>query len=516
MPATNTPIAKAGRIAALSAAVLIWAAPISAFAQQALTNAPVGQVVVPAEDFVELKRQLQAAEERLHALESQRLPAVEQEVPVSLNAPKADDVQDRLKAIEKDLKKRAEAEAKKKADDAKKPTGRWTGRIHTDYWAFPGDSPGANAFETGDDLNSPDDRFLFRRIRFGLQGDIPDNMLYKAEFDINQPQTPQIKDCFIGWKELPLLQTLLLGNQKRPYGLDHINSSRYNVFLERPFFVEAANQDARRFGLASYGVSEDERFNWRFGGYMMQDMQQVGTVFADPVTEDYQAEFAGRFANTIWYDECSGGRGYAHWGISGTIASPSGRNYDGSAARFQTRPEARTTNRWIDTGVIVGTETYELVGVEALVNLGPLQAVGEFQNIFLQRGPGSDLYFSGGYVYLSYFLTGEHMAWDRATGQLDRVKPFQNFWIVDTCDDGCEAGWGAWQVAVRYSECDFNDDNIAGGVGRAVTFGLNWHWNAYARMQTNFIYGRIDGRSPVDGQTEGDYGILGTRFMVDY
>src|SRR5262245_60038400 len=42
----------------------------------------------------------------------------------------------RVKALEAMLKKDADAAAKKKADDSLKPTQRWTGRIHADYWAF--------------------------------------------------------------------------------------------------------------------------------------------------------------------------------------------------------------------------------------------------------------------------------------------------------------------------------------------------------------------------------------------
>src|SRR5262245_13870729 len=53
-------------------------------------------------------------------------------------------LESRVKALEAALKKEAEAAAKKKTDDALKPTQRWTGRIHADYWGFPHTSPGAN------------------------------------------------------------------------------------------------------------------------------------------------------------------------------------------------------------------------------------------------------------------------------------------------------------------------------------------------------------------------------------
>jgi len=64
----------------------------------------------------------------------------------------------------------------------------------------------------------------------------------------------EFRDAYIRVKDVSWLQTVLIGNQKRPYGLDHLNSSRHNVFLERPFVIEAFNQDARRLGIVSYGV----------------------------------------------------------------------------------------------------------------------------------------------------------------------------------------------------------------------------------------------------------------------
>src|SRR5690349_13157091 len=48
-------------------------------------------------------------------------------------APPVPSLDERLKKIEADLKKQADDAAKKKADDALRPTQRWTGRIQADY-----------------------------------------------------------------------------------------------------------------------------------------------------------------------------------------------------------------------------------------------------------------------------------------------------------------------------------------------------------------------------------------------
>jgi phosphate-selective porin OprO/OprP len=422
----------------------------------------------------------------------------------------------RLKAIEGEFKKQADAAAKKKAEDAEKPTLRWTGRIQADYWAFPQTSAGANAFENGDPNESVADRFLFRRLRIGVQGNIPDNMLYKLEVDFGHANDPQLKDDYIGWEDLPVLQTLLIGNQKRPYGLDSIHSSRYTIFLERPMIIDAFNADYRRFGIASYGVSQDQAFNWRYGVYKSQDIQNVGTVLSTPFVEDYQAELAGRLANTFWYDELSGGRYFAHWGIAGTAASTDPTAPASSTAHFFSRPEARTESRWLDTGVIAGANSYQLMGLEGVFNYGPLHIEAEYQQVWMQRIAVPDVQFSGGYVYVAYFLTGENMVWDRKTGQLGRVQPLTNFFRVRTVDDVIASGWGAWQVAARYSHADLTNLDVRGGIGNEGTVSLIWYFNAHSKLIFNYLFGEIHDRRPVDGLTSANFSILGMRLAVDF
>lgn len=386
----------------------------------------------------------------------------------------------------------------------KKPKLQIFGRIHIDYWAFPLAQDGIVALEGGD----PEDRFNFRRMRVGVRGNLNDNMLYKYEGEFAEGNNPSYRDAFIGWTDLPFLQTVLIGNQKRPYGLDHLNSSRYNVFIERPFIIEAHNQDSRRMGLASYGHSEDLTRNWRFGVWNYRLTQNLSGHIGD----HYQPEFASRRAWTPWYDECSGGRGYFHFGVAGSIAYPNGRGGADNDARYRTRPEARTSERWLDTGRIVGANVVTLSAVESVFNYGPFQAVAEYQESRVRRTGGDELNFHGGYFYVSYFLTGEHIPWNRERGVLGRVQPFENFFRVRDCNCLTQTGWGAWQVAMRYSYADFNDLDITGGDGEAMTLGLNWHWNPYARWQFNYIIGDIK-REPIGS---GDYEIFGMRFMVDF
>lgn len=424
--------------------------------------------------------------------------------------------------LDKDWSKFMDGETKKKSDAAKKPSFKIGGRIHMDYWSFPDADPGIGFFEHDDNMDAnfgtdPEDFVAFRRIRLEMKGDVMDWGLWRVQIDFNNPSSAEIKDVYFGFKNLPNNQRLLIGHQKRPLGLDHLNSSRYNVFTERPMVVEAFNEDARRFGVAMYGNTDDELYHWQYGAYMLENLTRDGRYVGDPL----QMSLNARLASSPWYDESSGGRGYYHWGIAAMAGHPNGTadGADGHSneGRFRTRPEARSQSRWLNTGRIDGADWYYIGAVESILNVGPFQLTGEYQYNQMQRDSGfEDVSFHGGYLFASYFLTGEHIPYNRTSGTIGRVKPFENFFLVDKCDGGRGHGWGALAVAARYSYLDVSDEDVLGGYGQAATLALNWHWTAYSKVQLNLIRGSIEDHQAVGGQTEGDYTIFGARFAVEF
>jgi len=437
------------------------------------------------------------------------------------------DLENRLTAVENILAEQgAEASGTAEVPIASKPTLKINGRIHLDYWNFADNSPDIGFFEHPDAAEDnfgtdPEDRLFFRRIRLKFEGNVFETMLYRAQIDFNTPDSGEMKDMYIGFTELPILGTVLIGNQKRPIGLDHLNSSRFNIFIERPLAVEAFNEDARRLGIAAYDHSENLVYNWRYGLYALENPARDGKIIGDSM----QLSGNARLASSPWYDDFTGGRGYFHWAVSGMVAKPDGdagpADTNGNAGHFRTRAELRSDSRWLDTGPIAGADWYETLGLEAILNLGPLQVVGEYQTNWMQRddvtpGTGPDLNFHGGYVYVAYMLTGEHVPYKRTSGTIDRVRPFENFFLVDTCNDGVAGGWGAWQVALRYSYLDLTDNDIRGGVENNATLGLVWYFNAHSSLQFNAVYGDIEDRAAVGGFTDGHFAALGTRLRVDF
>lgn len=398
------------------------------------------------------------------------------------------------------------------------------GRIHLDYLSYPNTDAGATQFEG----ENPQDRFLWRRLRFGVKGKISDQMFYKLEMEFPDPNDFEFRDMYIGWSDVPFLQTVILGNHKRPFGLDHLNSSRYNIFTSRPNVIEAFNEDTRRLGISANGISDDLAYNWRYGVWQLERTQDDGQTFGNA----YQLQVAGRMAHTYWWDEPSDGRGYAHFAFAGAYADPdeNGGPRNANEARFRTRPEARTGDRWLNTGRISNVHDFQIAALEHVYNRGAFQWVSEYQGLWVERDNGSpDTMFHGGYTYVAYMLTGEHVPWTRKTGTIGRVKPFENFFWVDKGDGTRGRGWGAWQVAFRYSYLDMNDADIFGGVANSYTTSLVWYWNENASVQLNWIHGAIRDADVVNGRGQNetgrpaavtaassDYDMLHLRFRIDY
>lgn len=409
-----------------------------------------------------------------------------------LGANEPDSIAQRVRNLEDQLRKLTDAVNGRVKNGHTNSKMSLHGRVHFDHWAFPNADPAIDAIEGA---HGPQDRLAFRRVRIGVKGDIADNVLYRITIEFANPNATQYRDVFIGMKKVPFFQKILIGNQKRPYSLDQLNSSNANVFIERPFIADATQQDTRRLGIQSWNVSRDQKWSWRYGLFNRENTQNDGRYISD----HYQMEIAARIANTWLYSD--GGRTYGHIAIAGSFGRTDEDNDPAAnTARLRSRPEARSTSRWLETGAIAGADGLHLAGAEGVFNRGSLQVAGEAMQVWVERNPQTTTKFWGAYGYVSYFLTGDYTPWDRKSGTLGKMAPREN----------AGPGWGAFQVAARYSYADFNDRDIMGGKGSSLALGANWWLNPNSRIQFNYIHGKITNLATGTGS----YDILGTRFMV--
>jgi phosphate-selective porin OprO/OprP len=184
--------------------------------------------------------------------------------------------------------------------------------------------------------------------------------------------------------------------------------------------------------------------------------------------------------------------------------------------------------RIVDTGRIAA-QSSSVIATELFYVCGPfsLQSEWAFAQVSEARPLGSALTpatrsFNGGYVQLSYFITGEHRTYDRRLGRLDSnyfTGPNTNFWLTRDENGGLNVGRGAWEAAVRWNYLNLNDGPIQGGVVDGVEVGLNWYLNPNLKIQfeymTNNRFHLNPAGTPV-GTTDGVVQGFGTRVHLAF
>ena len=179
---------------------------------------------------------------------------------------------------------------------------------------------------------------------------------------------------------------------------------------------------------------------------------------------------------------------------------------DEETVKFSARPESHITDvKFLNTGKIEDTTSVDRLGLEAAWVSGPWSLQGEYITTRVNRSGGlDDPEFHGGYLYGSWFLTGESRNYKFKKGAFGRVKPLSRY--------------GAWELAVRFSSLDLDDAGIDGGRERNWTLGVNWYINPHLRVMANYTRVDNNGSADDDGDVPGDDdpSIFQTRIQADF
>jgi phosphate-selective porin OprO and OprP len=408
-----------------------------------------------------------------------------------------EDLAAKVAALETEIQKMKQA-------DAKKESGTWRsswsvrprGRVFLDQVFF-GQSPASMAR-----LGDAQDTTYFSAARLGLSGEGFDVFFWEAEFDFaarrtytTTPAAPgahthnvenvgvtAFKDVYLGIRDLPWAGTVQLGHFKEPMGLEQLTSKRFITFMERSLmdvFIPG-----RSIGVQSMNVSASERATFAIGVFRAMDE-------TPPFLEDDDLGLSMTMRGTWlpWYDEATEGRGLLHVGMGYSY-----RNFNDPVQRIRQRPEVGVGPRVVDTGNFGNVGEAHLFNPEAAFVYGPFSIQTEYTGAsYVRDGGVGDAFFHGGYVQLSYFLTGEHRPYRRSRGAFDRVRPFGNFFRVRAEDGYVHTGKGAWELAYRWSYIDLDHASagIFGGYASDHTFGVNWYLTPYARLMLNYIHSHV-------------------------
>jgi len=355
-------------------------------------------------------------------------------------------------------------------------------------------------------LGQAPDFLGFNQARIGIEGEGFTNIFYEIEVDIAGDGRPDVTDLYIAVTNLPYFGTVFVGNQRVDTSLERVHSLEHSVFMERSLMQ--ALVPGRRPGVKFRNVSADGRATWALGVYRNGDDDYGNTMST-------QSNFlvASRLTFLPWYDESSGGRYWWHLGASSAYGQP----FD-NIARFRTRPEVGGVYAqdegiripfFVSTDDFAARRTYQL-GAETALNLGPLNLQSEYMMMNVDRNTADSLFFWGGYVQASLFLTGENRVYRQNRGTYGRVRTYENFFSVqEWLTNKVAWGRGAWQIAARLSHIDLNDGNIQGGRLTDLTLGLNWYLNSRTRVQFNYIRPMLDYQG-----TKSNADIIGGRFSI--
>ena len=409
------------------------------------------------------------------------------------------------------------------------------GRTQIDSSAFSA-APGPNQlpYEGGLDPGLSD-TVNFRRARFRIEGRMYEVYDWAAEYDfvnqinVNNETYPTerdagpltaVTDLWLQVRQLPILGTVRIGNQKDPYGYEHLTSSRWLNFMERSYAQDAFEGPFNNGfvpGIQIMNSNEEGDIGWQVG-----EFKNTTNPFGFSNSSGGSMTVGRLVYLPVFEDE---GRKLVHLAISGRTMEPR-RQYTSfdrktgvpigdeiTAVRFRSRGDIRNgppgplNSIYADSGLLQGN-WQNMIGLEFVGNSGPFSFQSEYFGSWLynarttsagglntngfQPKPGTNVgtvYYQSGYAEVLYFLTGESRTYSKIEYRVDRPIPHNNFYAFrdrSARRNQWNISEGAWQVGARYNYLCLNDSGVNGGILNGMTLGLNWLLNPNARVYFNY------------------------------
>ena len=392
-------------------------------------------------------------------------------------------------------------------------------------WAYYSQGAGAKTLPAayGPDLSSGSN---FRRVYLGLQGKLFGVWSYNVNFDFGGSggtETPgHIQSVYLQYDGLAPW-AFRVGAYPPPANIEDGTSSPDTIFLERN-----SPSNLQR-GLAG-GDGRDAVTVLYAGERLFGAISYTGGKAQDTAVFDEQQAFLGRLSYLV----ISSSDAHLLLGVNGTHifklpdAVPNGTANLGttpgatalSSISLADPPELTVDSNGIklaSTGSLPANHLTQW-GLEAAGNFDSLYAQAGYYGFGVDRAPvayktytsattsttsivqPSNNSFSGWYVQAAWTITGEPRTYNAANGAFSPPKP--------TTSVG-HGGWGAWELAARYSDLNLNShtldsaslitnwtgastatytfyNTVRGGDQRIVTLGLNWYASTAIRFSLDY------------------------------
>ncbi len=358
---------------------------------------------------------------------------------------------------------------------------------------------GRMMLDTGSVSNSKDTNNLyanteFRRLRLALK-----TKMYKdwaGEFDLDfADEKLDVKDMWVSYNGVPN-SIFKLGNHKPNFSMDEVTTSRWVTFMERSM-VSDAFSPGRRIGFSGTNWGK-----YYFGGL---------SIFGDELDEDKEYASEAKNSEPYGFSARLVGRPIIaednskvlHIGLNYMIHEPA--KSDDDEYKIKVRPEAHFVDyKFLDTGDIDNVEDINTYGLELAAKWNKFSFQSEYMKNQINRSAGNaEPEFDGWYAMASYFITDDRRPYNLDDAEFGPIIP--------------TGKWGAWEVALRYSNLDLNDldAGVTGGSADALTLALNWYINNNFMVKVNYLNVDHDEYADKDGDLAGDddLDIVGVRFQ---
>ena len=195
------------------------------------------------------------------------------------------------------------------------------------------------------------------------------------------------------------------------------------------------------------------------GGVFNQWLESAGGL------NDNETVLMGRVTGVAYEDE----KRLVHIGLTNRYSN--GKN----GAQYGIRPEFNKSVRFIETG-FMETNHMNLVSTELSYLQGPFWVFSEYVSNNVNSVSDGSLHFSSFHITGSWVLTGEHRTYRYQNGTINPIP------VANGVNQG---GWGALELAARFSTYDLNDKSINGGSMAIYSLGLNWWLSTSASFSFN-------------------------------
>ena len=275
---------------------------------------------------------------------------------------------------------------------------------------------------------------------------------------------------------LPADLTLSVGKQKEPISMERLMGLAYLPMQERAAFIDAL-LPSRNHGVILSGTAASDNVSWAVGAF--NNWIDSGQSFSDTSNQ-----LVGRvtWAPSFFQNESN----LFHVGL-GLRHSDTKQDI-----RVRRQPEFNKAPLYVDTESFSADDvmTYNL---EAYWRNGPFMLGFEYLETDVDSPQFGNPSFSGYHITGSWAITGETRAYRKRSGTFDPLpvsRPVK------------QGGWGAVELAFRYSNTDLTDGTIDGGEMDIFSLGVNWWFTRSTSFSVDYRYISLD-REGIQGNSSG-------------